>query len=297
MLFCYVDESGTPDIPGNTSHYVLAGFAIPVSKWKYCENQISRIKRKYDLENAEIHTGWILWPYLEQAKIPHFDQLDKASRIYEIRKYRNTELLRLQTLKSSKLYHKTKKNYRHTDPYIHLTFQERQRFIEEIASEISGWSFSRLFAECIDKIHFNPAVTKLSVDEQAFEQIVSRFEQYLTIFSKSSHQKQFGLLVHDNNDTVKKKHTELMKAFHRNGTFWTRISHIIETPMFVDSQLTSMVQLADVCGFAIRRYLEKGESHLFSLIFRVADTKSGKVVGIRHFTTNGCTCLICQAHR
>ena len=25
VYFCYIDESGTPQVPGNTSHYVLCG--------------------------------------------------------------------------------------------------------------------------------------------------------------------------------------------------------------------------------------------------------------------------------
>jgi len=47
MRLCYIDESGTPQIPGNTSHYVLAGLSIPVHKWKPYNNQIEKIKSKY----------------------------------------------------------------------------------------------------------------------------------------------------------------------------------------------------------------------------------------------------------
>ncbi len=47
-------------------------------------------------------------------------------------------------------------------------------------------------------------------------------------------------------------YTELMKSFHGSGTFWTQIDNIIETPLFVNSQLTSMVQIADVCAFSFR---------------------------------------------
>jgi len=30
MILCYVDESGTPDIPGNTSHYILTGLSYNI---------------------------------------------------------------------------------------------------------------------------------------------------------------------------------------------------------------------------------------------------------------------------
>jgi len=64
ILLCYIDESGTPEIPGTTSHYVLAGLAIPVHKWKWAENTINKIKNKYGLNNKEIHTAWLLRKYL-----------------------------------------------------------------------------------------------------------------------------------------------------------------------------------------------------------------------------------------
>lgn len=291
MKFCYLDESGTPDIPGNTSHYVLAGLTIPITKWKFCENQINQIKSKYLLDHAEIHAGWLLWPILEQNKIKDFEKLSYSDRRYEVAKYRNSELIRLQSSpKTIKTYHRTKKNYRQSNDYIHLTFKERKDLMLEVATLIGNWSFCRLFAESIDKIHFNPSIARLSIDEQAFEQVVSRFAQYLKKFS-------YGLLIHDNNDTVKKKHTTLMKKFHKQGTLWTSVSNIIETPLFVDSQLTSMVQMADLCSYAVRRYCEKGETQLFSEIFKVADKKDGKTVGVRHFTSNTCQCLICKAHK
>ncbi len=46
-----------------------------------------------------------------------------------------------------------------------------------------------------------------------------------------------------------------MKSFYDKGTNWTDLEHIIETPLFVDSELTSLVQIADLCAYAIRRYL------------------------------------------
>ena len=80
MYFCYNDESGTPEIPGTSSHYVLCGISIPSERWKKCDSQIHAIKKKYGLENAEIHTGWILRSYLEQTKISDFESMDWTAR-------------------------------------------------------------------------------------------------------------------------------------------------------------------------------------------------------------------------
>jgi hypothetical protein len=56
MILTYIDESGTPAIPGNTSHFILAGLSIPISKWKSCEKAVSKIKSKYNLGDSEIHS-------------------------------------------------------------------------------------------------------------------------------------------------------------------------------------------------------------------------------------------------
>ncbi|MBK9152454.1 MAG: DUF3800 domain-containing protein [Saprospiraceae bacterium] len=295
VYFCYIDESGTPEVPGNTSHYVLAGLSIPISYWKKCETGISMLKSKYDLKDSEIHTGWIVRKYLEQSRIVGFESMDYAQRRHEVLKLRKAELLKLQKSQNKSHYKQTRKNYRQTDSYIHLTHIERIAIVQELADLVGSWSFSRLFGECINKIHFDPIRAQQSVDEQSLEQLVSRFEQYLKIVSKSTKNTMlYGTLIHDNNDTVSHKHTELMKKFHHHGTLWTTIEHIIETPFFVNSELTSLVQIADLCCFALRRYFENNETDLISRIQSRFDRKNGKIVGIRHFTDASCQCMFCS---
>jgi len=295
MYLCYIDESGTPD-SGNTSHFVLAGLAIPIRQWKNCDNQIYSIKKKHGLEDSEIHVAWMLRRYREQESIPDFDALDYAQRRARVRALRAAELYRLQRAGNPKLYGQTKKNHKHTDAYIHLNHNERKVFIKEVAQRVGGWGYARLFAECIDKVYYNSIRTG-PIDEQAFEQVVSRFEHYLQNIDKRSESDVSGLIIHDNNQTIAKKHTQIMQRFHQRGTLWTKIKHIIETPLFVDSQLTSMVQISDLCGYALRRYLENQEEELLDQLFPRADRRFDVVVGIRHYADRSCGCKICAAHK
>ena len=293
-FFVYIDESGTAQIPGNSSHYVLCGISIPINNWKLCDSQISRIKKKYNLINAEIHTGWILRSYLEQTKIANFESLSQTDRRTAVNQYRKKELYKLQKSGNKALYKQTRKNYKKTEEYIHLTHAERVEFIQDIADLIGKWGFARIFAECIDKSYFDPSLAKNTVDERALEQIVSRFERYMkNVQLSKSDEKIFGALIHDNNETVSKRHTELMKQFHRRGTLWTSIDHIIETPLFVNSELTSMVQIADLCSYVLRRYFENGDTELLERIKKRFDKYQGKVVGLRHYTDDSCTCILC----
>ncbi len=297
MYFCYIDESGTPQIPGNTSHYVLAGVSIPVSHWKKCDDKISEIKRKYALLDAEIHTGWIFRPYIEQSKIAHFGSLSHEQRRYEVAKLRKAKLLQLQKNNDPRTYKQVRKTYKHTEAYVHLSYDERIQFLQEIADGIGSLSCIRIFAECIDKIHFDPDRASRSVGEQGLEQLVSRFERYMANVSKGKKTHLYGALIHDNNETVSKTHTLLMKEFHRHGTLFTNIRHIIETPLFVNSELTSMVQIADLCAFALRRYFENEETDLLTRIAPRFDKVKGSVVGVRHFSEKTCTCIFCSKNQ
>jgi|WetSurMetagenome_2_1015567.scaffolds.fasta_scaffold34949_2 hypothetical protein len=292
----YMDESGTPDIPGNTSHYVLVALSMPVMNWRASENDIEAVKKKYGLQDVELHIAWMLRKYQEQARIPNFEQMSYQRRVSEVEHLRTAELLRLQRIKNPALYQQAKKNFRMSKNYIHLTYDERKSLVKEVASRVSQWGYARLFAECVDKVYFDPSRTPQTIDGQAFEQVVSRCERFLQAIGGSD-PSCFGLLVHDNNETVSKKHTRMMKKYHSTGTMWTSITKIIETPFFVDSQLTSMIQLADMCAYSLRRYLENNESELFDLIFMRADRREKASVGVRHFTKAACGCKICAQHK
>ncbi len=296
MYLCYVDESGTPEFTGNTSHFILAGISIPIWHWQNYEKEIIAIQKKYKLVGTEIHTAWILRSYHEQSLIPDFKKFGYAKRRAEVESYRKRELLRLQRVNNPKKYKQVKKTFLKTSQYIHLTQTQRKNYIIDLAKCISNWQSARLFAECIDKVFFNPNKAKQTTDEQAFEQLVSRFAQFLDHKNKKTSDDCYGLLIYDNNVTVAKKHTELMHRFRKSGTLWTDIDRIIETPLFVNSELTIMIQIADICAYSLRRYLENNEEELFSLIINRADTYGGKKVGVRHFTKPGCTCKICQKH-
>jgi hypothetical protein len=188
----------------------------------------------------------------------------------------------------------TKKNFRHTSAYVHLTRAERYQAVKEVAQCVSSWDFAVLFAEAIDKLHFDETKMKRTISEQAFEQLVSRFAQFLS--PKRSGGSRYGVLVHDNNQTVAKKHTALMRRYHEEGTGWAKTERIGETPLFVDSGLTRMVQLADLCSYALRRYHENAEEDFLDVVMSRADRVNGTAVGIRHFSDRSCVCRICEAH-
>lgn len=296
MYLCYVDESGVPEIPGNSSHFVLAGIAIPVDRWREADSRIAIIMDRFGLQRAELHTAWMLRKYPEQVRIDGFERMNASARRSEVMKLRTEEIYRVRKLGDSKRNSELKKNYRKTEAYIHLTLDERRQVVKEVAQTVGRWNWARLFGECIDKAHFDPVRAQCTADEQAFEQLISRFERFLTN-TESSDRQNYGLIIHDNNQTNSAKHTELMRRFHAQGTLWIHVTRIMETPLFVGSELTRMVQVADLCGYALRRYIENRETELFEQVFQRADRIRQIVVGVRHFSAASCVCQICLAHR
>lgn len=307
MYFCYLDESGTPEIGAQTSHFVLLGVAIPATAWRDKDLRIDRIKAKYGIKNAELHTGYLARHFPEQNKIPDFSTLDLVKRRLAVQAVREQELIKAAALKSTDKVKALKKLYAKTSDYVHLDQDQREQLLREVADEVGSWTDVRLFADALDKTKVAP---NTAVFDFAFEQVVARFHTFLVNreairqryyathnSARSQGADNFGLLIEDNNETHSKRLTEMMRRFHSGGTWWMHITRIIETPLFVDSSLTSMVQVADLCAYATRRFFENQETDLFDRIFPRFDRSRSKVVGIRHYTgANHCACKVCEAH-
>lgn len=163
-----MDESGTPEIPGNSSHFVLAGLSMPIWHWRDADREITQVLAQYGLADQEFHTAWIMKSYFEQSKVNNFNAMDWGARRAAVQRERTANLLRLQRMQRSATYRKAKKDYRHTEAYIHLSHAERVSLVREVADVVSNWGFARLFAECVDKLHFDPTRSQRTVEEQAF---------------------------------------------------------------------------------------------------------------------------------
>ncbi len=297
MYICYLDESGTTDLTHGTSHYVLLGFAIHIETWQAKDRDVTHAKAQFDLQSAEIHTGWMTRRYLEQERIPGFEAMTREQRRQATLRERQTTLLRIAATRPYEVLAEAKKNYRKTEPYIHLTRDERFQALRELADLAGSWQDSRIFFEGAAKAAYRTGRTP-AIDEESFTQVVSRFQHFLRNRGFALTARIMGMLVHDNNETVATRFTNLMRDFHARGTTYTLIPDIVETPLFVDSRLTSMVQIADLCAYAVRRFLENGETDLFDRVYQRTDRSGGVVVGGRHFTggASPCRCRICVDH-
>jgi hypothetical protein len=293
---CYLDESGVQENTG-TQYFVLSGLAIPDKQWKALEQQVNNCKRRYGLENVEIHTAWLARRFVEQEQVRDFERLSWIDRRAAVRVRRDAALIKVAARSKASQLKEAKKNYRKTEPYVHLTFGERRALLVELADLVGSWQDARLFAEVIDKAHvYSSAAHPYTPFEFAFRELIQRYEYFLLHRGRAIGQTLYGIVIQDNNETMARRLTDMMRMIHEKGTKWTNVDHIIETPLFVDSHLTSMVQMSDICAYAIRRFFENSETDLFNRIHARFDRAGSAVVGIRHYTVDGCRCRVCADH-
>jgi len=289
MYILYLDESGVQEIGAGTSHFVLLGLAVRMDQWKTLDANIERQKQAYGLANTEIHAGWMARRYSEQESIPSFETLSPVDRRAAVQRAVNKRAGVLGVSGNVKKLKMYRRNARAIAQYAHLTRAERVSCLKAVATELAGWPEVRIFADAISKPDFTSG--RFTPYEMAFEQVVTRFQTFL------AKQGTLGLIVSDNNATAAPRLTELSRQFHVAGTLYKDIVNIVETPLFVDSSLTSMIQMADLCAYALRRLLENNETDLWGIVEPRVEVLGKASVGVRHYTAKrACVCRICTAH-
>lgn len=148
----------------------------------------------------------------------------------------------------------------------------------------------RLFGAAIHKA----AVSPEDPMEYAFEQLVSRFDHFLARLHRSG-DTQRGIIILDKS-SYETSLQGLAREFHIDGHRWGQLHNISETPLFVDSRATRMIQYADLIAYALRQYYERGVATHFDRISHLFDAEGGVVHGLVHYTPlgSGCNCLICR---
>jgi histone acetyltransferase (RNA polymerase elongator complex component) len=284
-----LDESGVVEDAG-TSHFVLVAVAIPAATWKDKDAKLSEIKNRHRVADREIHTAWMMRSYPEQERITGFAAMSDETRRLAMKTERKADLAKA-SLKGHKAVATLAKSYQKTNAYVHLTRAERIALVREFADTIGHWTDSRIFGDAQEK-SAHVGNDRERIREHAFEQLVTRFHTYLRTETQP-----LGMLVHDQNQTASTNLTALMRAFHKRGTAYSKIPYIIETPLFVDSELTSMVQAADLVGYAVRRFFENKETDLFERVYPRFDRRGSVLVGLRHYTgSRPCPCRVCIDH-
>ena len=133
---------------------------------------------------------------------------------------------------------------------------------------------NRLFASVVRKAKVSP----VDPVEFAFEQLSSRFDQYLMRLHKTG-DTQRGLILFDKS-TYETTLQSLATDFRTIGHQWGTIRNLSEVPLFLDSKASRLIQLADLIAYAIFRNYERGDDRFFSIIRDRFDAEGGVTHGL-----------------
>jgi hypothetical protein len=306
VFLLYADASGTPDPQDNSLHYVLTGLCVHEGTWFALNKRIEGLKRRFAFsdDGFELHVKQFAVTIREQDTITDFENMswtDRRSRVLAIRQQK------LDAETASTRRAERRKQYRLTDPFIHLSRRERSSLLENALDLVGAHDGIRLFGEAILKAH--PAIVDgQDPVHQAFEQVVSRFDAFLQRRHRWKQERSArpsidnGLLILDEDYVRESGIHNQFRGIRQGGHPWGTLYHVIDAPFFASSALLCGLQLVDVCCYAVRRYLDKSavvgshEERNFLRIFHRFDRDNvGKLHGLRHYVPAGtCSCLICR---
>jgi hypothetical protein len=154
-------------------------------------------------------------------------------------------------------------------PWRSIKALDRERALQDalIIGVRQRFPKTRLFAAVLDKQNYSGR----DVVEEAFQQIVSRFDQFLGRLHKNNNT-QRGLMIFDRCKTERRMQT-LAREFKTTGHAFGKTRNLAEVPLFVDSDASRLLQAADLVNYSLSRHFERSDSRFFDLISHCFDSE------------------------
>ena len=183
---------------------------------------------------------------------------------------------------------------RRNPPWKGMSRDEAQGVIKAVLTVLeSSYESARAFACAVHK----PSYPDRDPMELAFEDLCSRFDRYL-FRTKGEGNRDRGILILDES-THETTLQKMARDFRTLGTQWGVIRNLAETPLFVDSKASRLVQLADHVAYAVFRRYNAGDANDFDIIARRFDASGGTIHGLahKHHLREDCLCIACMSRR
>lgn len=228
MYLFYVDESGTldPTIRGTRTDgtefdkdhlYVLVAVSLFESRWHGFEKTLNR--RKWELIDIIQRTN----PGLPRLELAECEIKSTWTRIPKERKRRRF--------------------------LASITEDELTNLVDLFYRQLQHHNMS-VFAVVVDKRYLHDYLDSAKMHRKAWELLLERIEMFLR-----AHRKHQGILITDDiqthrNRSLAMKHAYIQSEGTASGIWLTKIT---EMPLFVRSELSNGVQLADLVAYNVYR--------------------------------------------
>lgn len=157
------------------------------------------------------------------------------------------------------------------NPFKRLSGQERDDFRREVFEMLTRHKDIRVIAcvtSCEEAYKANHINCGSDLYEATYKPVSERFQYYLQDLGKVSGAPQFGIVIadHRGREDDKRFRGHHQKLLHSSSEFMSSYKNLIETLLFVPSNLSLGVQFADMAAGAIWRKFERGDSKWYDAL-------------------------------
>lgn len=122
-----------------------------------------------------------------------------------------------------------------------------------------------------------------NVSENLFTQISSRFDKFLKRKFLKKEESARGLAIFDKSK-MENQYQNWSKIYQTLGNQWKeRLNNFAEVPLFLDSQMSRSLQIADLIAFSLFRNFESNDDTYYSLIKDCFDKEKNQQHGLYIF--------------
>jgi hypothetical protein len=230
MYLFYADESGTldPAVSGQRADgsrfgkdhlYVLAAASLYEQRWHRFDKAINAKKREL------------------------IDVLDRSSAA--------TPKLHLLDCEVKSTWLRIPKQRKAGSPFLHALTDADRTALADLFHDQLGRHHMQVFAVVVDKRYLHDYFDAEKLHRKAWELLLEPIERFLA----EEHDKHHGVMIADDvgkrqNRRLAEKHQFLQVAGTSNGL---RLRRLIELPLFVPSELSNGIQLADLIAYNVFR--------------------------------------------
>ena len=141
---------------------------------------------------------------------------------------------------------------------------------------------------------------KASPIQRTCEEMAGHFDAYLMSLeiADAQQEKQRGLMIFDQSRHERTVQA-LMAQYRTTGASFGRVKHLADVPLFTDSKITRMLQLADFVAYAIYRRYQSSDAQFLDMILPRFNESGGVLHGLFHLNLNysDCYCPACFSRR
>lgn len=174
----------------------------------------------------------------------------------------------------------------------------RDRLIPAVFRHVVAWTGPNgrkliPFAVAVRKSSF-PARDPV---EHAHEELFARFDRFLTRLHHAGESHRSLVIADDS--SYEQLVQRLTPQWKRGSGRMGKLHSLVEVPMYVDSKLSRLVQIADFVAWAAWHYYENRHTQWMQILNSAFDADGGVQHGVAHLTRGyrTCVCVACESRR